>query len=745
MKTPEILAKAVVEYQNGNADAFQTIYEESYKYLHTCTIHVMKDEDLAQDMLQETYMEVVKNIGQLKNAEDFLSWAAVIANRKCFAAIKKDRDVLVDEQDEEQGDYFENIADSEEIIPEEVLQNREKQILIKNIIDELSDMQRLCVIGFYYNEQKQEEIAEELGIPVSTVKSHLNRAKGKIKEAVIELDTKKGTRLYSFAPFFLLFFMGEAKDCMAAPMSEALLKEVEELATKNGGSTVANKTVTKVAADEVANTAKVASKALGIKIALGVIGGAALIGGVAYIATNSHLEEEEIVENVDVEAVEEAEDVVTEDIDTADEETEEADVEVDEDVLDENFLENHLFLEVSCADFPYVVFGDGGVIVVGNDYGYGAIDYDGNEIVPCQYESYKLPNKKGFVVFGDGDNNHLFDNTGKEIVSTAKDIMATGNFYILYDGSDVNTEYAYYTYDGAEVYKTSYEEGFFAPAGSFEDKVSVYKFAEDGDSVTENVGILSADGSIAWNSNPLYDGPAIIMHESNSSATDMNGDGIYMSENAASSSSPLPHRLAGAMNGGYYILENTVAEYGVGTMYDENNQEVFRFYYPGMHLSGGGIETDRASENYDNAIRNMVYDGARLANYGSKVVFAIDGKQVLVDGKLAKGQADFDYSIPKAAVLGVYDQINMKDTMFWGVRDGDNYFYIDHDGKKVSDNYAVGTSFCSGYALVLDNDQFWMINEKFEKVQLVENPEDGGEIGALFELEFDGVHHFYQF
>ena len=200
MKTSIELQNAVTEYCKGTKEAFNRVYVQSYGYLHTCIIHVVKDEDAAMDMLQETYIEICKSIHQLENPEKFLSWASMIANRKCFAYLKKQNKIVLLSQnngEDETGDFFENIADNDAFIPESMLQDKEKQRLIKEIIDELSEIQRLCVIGFYYNEQKQEEIAQELGIPVNTVKSHLNRAKGKIREAVIELDEKKGTRLYS--------------------------------------------------------------------------------------------------------------------------------------------------------------------------------------------------------------------------------------------------------------------------------------------------------------------------------------------------------------------------------------------------------------------------------------------------------------------------------------------------------------------------------------------------------------------
>lgn len=98
MITSEKLQQAVKEYQNGDTQAFNRIYEESYKYLHTCIMHVMKDEDKTMDMLQETYLEISKSIAQLAKPEKFLGWAATIANRKCFAYLKKiNKYLLVDE------------------------------------------------------------------------------------------------------------------------------------------------------------------------------------------------------------------------------------------------------------------------------------------------------------------------------------------------------------------------------------------------------------------------------------------------------------------------------------------------------------------------------------------------------------------------------------------------------------------------------------------------------------------------
>ena len=65
MRASDELKEYVQRFQRGDKEAFEGIYKMSYSYLHTCVIHVIRDEETAQDVLQDAYMEIVKNMGQL--------------------------------------------------------------------------------------------------------------------------------------------------------------------------------------------------------------------------------------------------------------------------------------------------------------------------------------------------------------------------------------------------------------------------------------------------------------------------------------------------------------------------------------------------------------------------------------------------------------------------------------------------------------------------------------------------------
>jgi len=289
------LKQAVREYRKGKADAFTTLYNESSKYVYTCIYKVMSGNDNAQDsindIMQDTYVEISKYISQLEDEDKFLSWAGTIATRKCYAYLKKNnRYVLLNEDD----NTFDKLSDDDNIIPEEVMQDKEKQRLVRNIIEtELSEMQKLCVIAFYYNELKRSEIAKELGIPENTVKVNLARARAKIKDGVLDLEKKQGTRLYSVAPFLLLLFK---EDVQAAVVPEGICQSVMSATATAAGIGATTTSATTVSATATKGMlAKIAATSIKTKIIASIVTVSVIGGGTAGVVYAVNQQEKAVV------------------------------------------------------------------------------------------------------------------------------------------------------------------------------------------------------------------------------------------------------------------------------------------------------------------------------------------------------------------------------------------------------------------------------------------------------------------
>lgn len=719
MKTSTELRQAVEAYQNGETEKFNEVYELSSRYLYTCIIHVVKNEDAAQDMLQETYIEVVKNIHQLKSAEDFLSWAAVIANRKCFAYLKKQRDVVLNDsgsEEENETDYFENLADDVAMIPEEIMQDKEKQRLIREIIDGLTEMQRLCVIGFYYNEQSQESIATELGIPVNTVKSHLNRAKGKIKEGVEELNVKKGTKLYTIAPFMFLLFTEEAKACEAPKMSE----EVRKLALDGKGNSIG-------ADGGTSKGMKPGKKKL--------ITGTAICMVAAGVATTMYVASQ----NKEQEAVniqQETEGDMTEEVITPTPEVtvtvtptltvtptpEPTATEVPAEPLD--FQEAMGEIEAS-RQYDKVIGAKGGLLVVSKDEKCGLVTYDNQIVVPLEYEfACSTPNNEGQTFFGNDGDYKVFDKDGKEIFQTSKNISSVSDGVVLIEeleeAADVY-KYEYVKLDGtvlhtSKEYPASDYQVF--KAVGFQEGYGLYYSGDE--------KMISAEG----NEVEIFMvrcGEADMEEAKGSSTIEFNGGGM---------SACFTHPV-GAIHQGYYVSQgNRVGPNPYAYhLFDTQGNE-------GRILNLNSLCTYAGHTGaYSWQLNGINMEGNMCFSYNTIMSVSLtieeETKTYLID--LAKVGRDLDEAgnplttFPEGSILAEGEYIGISDETYWLYSADGKWGYIDHEGN-VKATFDDASAFVNGKAMVIIDGQAHFIDEQFNVSEESVPADSVATIGEVFQI-----------
>ena len=85
----EYLAQLVRKTQKGDSDAFAELYTATYQKQYRFAYQYVKDPYLAQDILQDVYILVLKNIRTLKNPRLFVSWLHQITFRICFDTFKR--------------------------------------------------------------------------------------------------------------------------------------------------------------------------------------------------------------------------------------------------------------------------------------------------------------------------------------------------------------------------------------------------------------------------------------------------------------------------------------------------------------------------------------------------------------------------------------------------------------------------------------------------------------------------------
>lgn len=291
-KEKDRLSRAVIEFCGGKEEAFNEIYELTYQYVYYTIYRSVNDEAITEDVMQETYLEVYKSLSDLKEPEAVKGWIARIAHHKIYRYLKNNPELLLTEENSET--IFETLEQTDEaLMPEDVMENRETQRLLGEILDSLSKEQRLSVVAFYFNQMSIKEISEAYGIPENTVKSYLSRGKAKIREGVMELEKKHGTKLYTTGLAAVLFFLmeEEAKACEMAPgLSKKILDQTARSAKGNA------------APKKAAGIAKVGLR-VGTKIGIAVAG-TVLVGGIIGIGiakrgeSNQNWQTEELLEGM---------------------------------------------------------------------------------------------------------------------------------------------------------------------------------------------------------------------------------------------------------------------------------------------------------------------------------------------------------------------------------------------------------------------------------------------------------------
>lgn len=201
--------EAVTLAKQGDERGYGFLYETTYKSKYYLALQYMKNEEAAQDVLQEAYIRAFTRLDMLTEPEAFPGWLGrIVANTAKNMLVKKNPMLFSQMETEEEGENFEYRIedDSIENQPELSYTRQETQELVREMIDSLSEEQRMCILLFHIEGASIREIAATLGCSENTVKSRLNYGRQNLKKKAEELQ-KKGYKLYSVAPLPLFLYL----------------------------------------------------------------------------------------------------------------------------------------------------------------------------------------------------------------------------------------------------------------------------------------------------------------------------------------------------------------------------------------------------------------------------------------------------------------------------------------------------------------------------------------------------------
>ncbi len=151
--------------------------------LFATILNVVKNRELAEDIIQEAYMKAFSKLDTLKDHNQFYAWIKRIALNLALNHFERAKRVVDVENEEDDTSYFERIPDGES--PEEILVKDELKKYVRHFVDALPDKLRVVIILREIEDMSYEEIAEMMNIPIGTVRSRLFNARQMIKDRLV--------------------------------------------------------------------------------------------------------------------------------------------------------------------------------------------------------------------------------------------------------------------------------------------------------------------------------------------------------------------------------------------------------------------------------------------------------------------------------------------------------------------------------------------------------------------------------
>ena len=270
-KIKELVSSA----KSGNKKSFDKLYELTHNDVWYNCLSLLKDEENAKDIMQETYITAFLKLDTLKDEEKFCGWVTTIAVNLCKKKLKGKVEYQIDDE------VLITEAETDELmLPEEYITKTEKRkVLLQIMEDTLSFNQYRTVLMFYFDEMSISEIAQGLEISEGTVKSRLNSSRAKMKTAIEDYEKKSGDKLHGVVvvPFFTTIFKEEAKS-LAVPNITIKLPNGQTLATSatKGIATGAKSTVSSIV--KATATATVKTKVIAVVCGATILAGISAVG-----------------------------------------------------------------------------------------------------------------------------------------------------------------------------------------------------------------------------------------------------------------------------------------------------------------------------------------------------------------------------------------------------------------------------------------------------------------------------------
>jgi RNA polymerase sigma-70 factor (ECF subfamily) len=183
-------------YRNGNEAAFNLLVDRYHSKVFTTIFLIVKDQDVAEDLLQDVFVKVLHTLNSDKYNEEgkFQPWVMRISHNLAidhFRKAKRYPTILL----EDGSNVFNSLSFAEDSSEEQRIKE-ETLAFVRNLIDELPEAQKEVVIMRHYLDMSFQEIAEQTGVSINTALGRMRYALNHIRKKMKQVNSAYDKIIY---------------------------------------------------------------------------------------------------------------------------------------------------------------------------------------------------------------------------------------------------------------------------------------------------------------------------------------------------------------------------------------------------------------------------------------------------------------------------------------------------------------------------------------------------------------------
>jgi len=167
--------------QNGDTNALRELVNEYSSMVYRFAFNVCRDTDKAENTTQETFLSVIRNLGQFNRQSKFSTWLYTIVSNHCFMLARKNRSSRFVSIDDEEASVPDTAYVELDASPEELVERSDTRQIIDEAIAKLAPEYRIVFVLRDVEGLSTQEVSEVTNLSVAAVKSRLHRARAYLR------------------------------------------------------------------------------------------------------------------------------------------------------------------------------------------------------------------------------------------------------------------------------------------------------------------------------------------------------------------------------------------------------------------------------------------------------------------------------------------------------------------------------------------------------------------------------------